>query len=195
MLLSTSPSKWTHVEEVFMAAASGVASHLCFFIHGEHHMKAPLLFRLYTLLFSVLLYAKVNVKSQDPLLGAKETFEIFAVYTLSLLTSIVIYRKCFHRLRHFPGPFMASATKLWQTTKTLGSQNHLLLDDLHKKFGDFIRTGKQRKPTSRNPYLLTRRKISKVRLRLRSLPQRSNGRSMALVISATKPSGMIFFCQ
>lgn len=178
-----------------MAAASGVASHLCFFIHGEHHMKAPLLLRLYTLLFSVLLYAKISVTSQDSLLGAKETFEIFAVYTLSLLTSIVIYRKRFHRLRHFPGPFMASATKLWQTTKTLDSQNHLLLDDLHKKYGDFIRTGKQRKPTSIPLCLLTRRQTSKVRLRLRSLPPRSNGRSMAPVISATKPSGTISFCQ
>ena len=143
MLLFTSPSRWTHVEEVFVAAASGVVSHLCFFIRGEHHMKAPLLFRLYTLLFSVLLYAKISVTSQDSPQGAKETFEIFAVYTVSLLTSMVIYRKFFHRLRHFPGPVLASTTKLWQTAKTLGSQNHLLLDDLHKKYGDFIRTGKQ----------------------------------------------------
>ena len=195
MLLLTSPSKWTHVEEVFVAAASGVISHLCFFIRGEHHMKAPLLFRLYTLLFSVLLYAKISVTSQDSLLGARESFEIFAVYTLSLLTSVVIYRKCFHRLRHFPGPFLASTTKLWQTAKTLGSQNHLLLDDLHKKYGDFIRTGKQRKQTSRSFCLLTKRITSKVRLKSPSSPPRSNGRSMALAISAAKPSGTISFCH
>ena len=195
MLLFTSPSRWTHVEEVFVAAASGVVSHLCFFIRGEHHMKTPLLFRLYTLLFSVLLYAKIGVTSQDSQQGARETFEIFAVYTLSLLTSIVIYRKCFHRLRPFPGPFLASTTKLWQTAKTLRSQNHLLLDDLHKKYGDFIRTGRQSKQTSRSFFLLTRRITSKVRLKLQSSPRRSNGRSMALVISATKPSGTIFFCH
>lgn len=143
MLFFTSPTKWTLVEEVSMAAAGGIASHLCFFIYGEHHMKAPILFRLYIVLFSALLYAEIAVKNQNAYLGTKEAFEIFAAYTLSLLTSIFVYRKLFHRLSHFPGPFMASVTKLWQTTKTLDSQNHILLDSLHKKYGDFVRTGKQ----------------------------------------------------
>ena len=126
-----------------MAAASGVASHLCFFIYGEHHMKAPILFRLYILLFLALLYVEIAVKKQNAFSGTKEAFEVFAVYTLSLLTSIVVYRKCFHRLRHFPGPFMAGVSKLWQTSKTLDSQNHVLLDRLYDEYGDFVRTGKR----------------------------------------------------
>ena len=195
MLLFTSPTKWTPVEELFMAAASGVASHLCFFIYGEHHMKAPLLFRLYIVIFSALLYAEMAVKNQGALLGTKGALEIFAVYTLSLLTSIVIYRKFFHRLRHFPGPFMAGVTKLWQTTKTLDSQNHILLDSLYEKYGDFVRTGKQPDYFPEIFCLLTCRKTLKVRLRLPFLLRRSNGRSMALPISAPKRSGTIFFCR
>ncbi|KAL9122404.1 MAG: hypothetical protein Q9187_001041 [Circinaria calcarea] len=70
-----------------------------------------------------------------------ETLSVFAAYALSLLTSIVIYRKGFHRLRKFPGPFMAGVTKLWHTANTLDSQNHILLDGLHEKYGDFVRTG------------------------------------------------------
>ena len=143
MLLFTSPTKWTVVEGLLVAAVCGIASHLCFFIYGEHHMKAPVLFRLYGVLFSAVLYFETAVKPQGKYPGTRKTFEIFAVYTLSLLTSIIIYRKIFHRLRHFPGPFMASVTKIWQTTKTLDSQNHLLLDRLYEEYGDLVRTGKR----------------------------------------------------
>ena len=106
-------------------------------------MKAPLIFRLYVVLFAALIYVEIAVKHQNVFPGSKQAFEVFAVYTLSLLTSIFIYRRYCHRLRHFPGPFMASVTKLWQTTNTLDSQNHILLDGLHKQYGDFVRTGKE----------------------------------------------------
>ena len=141
MLLLTPPTEWTPVEAISIAAASGVASHLCFFIYGEHHMRAPMILRLYIVLFSMLLYTETVVKHQEISLGARKAVEVFTAYILSLLTSIAIYRKFFHRLRHFPGPFMASITKLWQTTRTLDSQNHILLDGLYERYGDFVRTG------------------------------------------------------
>ena len=148
MLLTASPMKWTPVEEIFMGVVSGIVSHLCFFIHGEHHMRAPTLFRFYIVLFLAFLYLEISIRNHDILLGIKEAIEIFVAYTLSLLTSIVVYRKYFHRLRHFPGPFMAGITKLWQTTKTLDSQNHLLLDRLYEQYGDFVRTGEKKRPIS-----------------------------------------------
>ena len=114
MLLFTPPAKRTSAEEVFIAAASGIASHFCFFIYVDHHVKAPVLFRLYIVLFSALLYAEIAVKNKDAFQFTTKAFQISAVYTLSLLTSIINYRECFHRLRHFPGPFMASVTKRWQ---------------------------------------------------------------------------------
>lgn len=143
MVLITSFVKCSPLEEISIAAASGLASHLCFFIYGEHHMKAPLIFRLHVVLFAVLIYVEIVVKHQNVFPGTKQAFEVFAVYILSLLTSIFIYRRYCHQLRHFPGPFMAGVTKLWQTTKTLDSQNHLLLDGLYQKYGDFVRTGKE----------------------------------------------------
>ena len=143
MVLITSLVNCSPLVEIFIAAAGGFASHLCFFIYGEHHMKAPLIFRLHVVLFAALVYVEIVLKHQNVFPGTKQACEVFAVYTLSLLTSIFIYRRYCHRLRHFPGPFMASVTKLWQTTKTLDSQNHILLDGLHKRFGDFVRTGKE----------------------------------------------------
>ena len=143
MVLITSLANCSPLVEISIAAAGGLASHLCFFIYGEHHMKAPLMFRLHVVLFAALVYVEIVTKHQDVFPGTKQACEVFAVYTLSLLTSIFIYRRYCHRLRHFPGPFMASITKLWQTKKTLDSQNHILLDGLHKKYGDFVRTGKE----------------------------------------------------
>lgn len=173
-----------------MAAATGVASHLFLFIHGEHHMRAPMIFRLYIALFSTLLYVEIVFKSQEVSDGAKEAVKIFTVYILSLFASIAIYRKFFHRLRHFPGPSVASITKLWQTSKTLDSQNHILLDNLYEKYGDFVRTGKMLDFSAEAAYCLTR---SKVPLRSQYLHPKSNGRSTALQISVKKQSGMIFF--
>ncbi|KAL9133026.1 MAG: hypothetical protein Q9175_005796 [Cornicularia normoerica] len=104
-------------------------------------MKAPMIFRIYIALFMILLYVEIVVRDQAVSLGTIEAVEVSIAYVLSLLTSVTVYRKFFHRLRDFPGPFMASVTKLWQTMKTLDSQNHILLDDLYKRYGDFVRTG------------------------------------------------------
>lgn len=53
------------------------------------------------------------------------------------------WRILLHRLRRFPGPFWAVVSKFWHVIKCLqtNSQNHLILDGLHQKYGDFVRTG------------------------------------------------------
>ncbi|KAJ5291528.1 cytochrome P450 [Penicillium angulare] len=58
-----------------------------------------------------------------------------------MLSSIIIYRLFFHRLRHFPGPRLGAASKLWSVYKCRDSRNHLFLDELNKKYGTFVRTG------------------------------------------------------
>ena len=193
MGLITSLLNCSPLEEIAIAVASGLALHLCFFIHGEDHMKAPFFFfRLHVVLFAALTYVEIAVKHQNVFPGTKQAFELFTVYILSPLTSIFIYRRYCHRLRHFPGcPSMASVTKLWQTTRTLDSQNPILLDGLHRKYGDFVRT-------SQCYYLivsvLTRWHNFKARQRSRYSHRRSNRRLTALPTSATKLSGTIYFC-
>ena len=66
---------------------------------------------------------------------------ICSTYLSSLFVSIITYRTMFHRLHHFPGPALAKFSKLWHVAHCLGSKNHLLLDGLHKTYGDFVRTG------------------------------------------------------
>jgi len=55
--------------------------------------------------------------------------------------SIGIYRRLFHRLRNFPGPFSASVTRIW-ALKTINQGNYFqVIKDLHRKHGDFVRVG------------------------------------------------------
>ncbi|KAK2591112.1 hypothetical protein QQS21_011200 [Conoideocrella luteorostrata] len=66
-----------------------------------------------------------------------------ATYLVSLFTSILFYRIFFHQLTKFGfnGPLHMRTSKLWHVWHCRKSQNHLFLDDLNKKYGDFVRTG------------------------------------------------------
>lgn len=133
-------------EEVVLAAFFGITSHVFYYKNGEHHMEAPMLFWLHVLAFMIIFYAKTafEITQQNGL----EAVLIFTTYLCALFTSIVVYRKIFHRLRQFPGPTMASITKLWHTANTLDCRNHILLDKLHKQYGEFVRTGEKSPATA-----------------------------------------------
>jgi hypothetical protein len=125
------------------AAAAGMLSHWTYFIHGEHHRASPQL-----LIISVTLpiLAYLGLRSSTSLSaaqGATLTAGLVWSYSTALWTSILLYRVFFHRLRGFPGPFMARASKLWHVWKLAPrSDNFVLLDKLHEQYGDFVRTGK-----------------------------------------------------
>lgn len=64
-------------------------------------------------------------------------------FNVALATSIGIYRLLFHRLRSFPGPWGAKLSRFYAVSlASKGLQYHLELQDLHKRYGDFVRTGK-----------------------------------------------------
>ena len=135
--------------EVGGAATLGVASHLWFFIHGEHHMKTPLLARAYLLLFSILLFVHAQTNDQGAFSGALTASLVFTSYVVSLLTSIGIYRLRYHRLRGFPGPLVAGLSKLWHVAHVLDSRNHVFLEQLYEQYGEFVRTGRFGKGVSK----------------------------------------------
>ncbi|KAJ2989844.1 hypothetical protein NUW58_g3261 [Xylaria curta] len=122
------------------AAILGVLSHVIFFIRGEWHMRGYLLTKIYVAITIALLYAEYRYRS-SPSAAFQAAGKIAGSYVASLFISMTIYRKCFHRLRHFPGPTAASVTKFWHLWKCPGGKNHLLLEQLSKEYGSFIRTG------------------------------------------------------
>ncbi|KAF1992980.1 putative benzoate 4-monooxygenase cytochrome P450 [Amniculicola lignicola CBS 123094] len=126
-------------DEHIFAAAVGFFSHIYYYRYGEHHMQAPLLFWMHISVFLMLFYWRSL--HQHKLQGGIEAASIFGTYLSVLGTSIAVYRVFFHRLRKFPGPPLASVSKLWHTSQCFNGQNHLLLDRLYKKYGNFVRTG------------------------------------------------------
>jgi hypothetical protein len=128
----------------FLSYAVGVAAHLALFIRGEWHMQAPVVFVLHVLLGSFTVFSEFRKQgaSQSSLLNASI---IIAGYLLGLFSSIVAYRVSpYHRLSKFPGPKLAGVSKFWHVWQCRDSRNHELMDRLHEKYGDFVRTGMTR---------------------------------------------------
>ena len=128
--------------QVCLAATAGVCSHLLIFIRGEHHVQAPTLLRIYLVLGFLFLMRTSSLR-----LAAGTTGLLVIVYGSSLFASITVYRIFFHRLCRFPGPVMAKVSRFWHVSRLLGKPNFILLDELHQKYGEFVRTGKASVPS------------------------------------------------
>jgi hypothetical protein len=127
----------------FGAAAAGLLSHYTYFIRGEHHMEAPILFAAIFLIPTSIFTSYSVLTDLNIWICLLRTVAITTSYLASLTASIVVYRAFFHRLRRFPGPTGAKISKFWHVSQlTSGLENFQLLDRLHKQYGDFVRTGK-----------------------------------------------------
>jgi hypothetical protein len=132
------------VTKLFSAAAlSGVVAHLGFFkrVEVDRHpllivfafLGAP--FALKKLLSTYFQeYAEITVGTSCLVVG---------YFLLSLWTSILVYRAFFHPLNKFPGPVPAKLSKLWALTQLIktGMKWYQVDAALHKKYGDYVRTG------------------------------------------------------
>ena len=104
-------------------------------------MQAPTILILHVAVFVILFLGDFTLGAGHGFESLWATFHFIITYILAILASMLIYRKFFHRLRHFPGPWMAGITKFWHVYQCVGSQNHLLLDSLYHEYGPFVRTG------------------------------------------------------
>ncbi|OJK01623.1 hypothetical protein ASPACDRAFT_26755 [Aspergillus aculeatus ATCC 16872] len=120
-------------------ALAGLLAHHMLFRRREWHMEGRRLLNITLVMFPVL----VIFESREAfrMTSFAHASLIMSSFFLSLFSSMIIYRIFFHRIRQFPGPFLAGVSKLWHSYQCLGGQNHLLLDKLHQEYGDFVRTG------------------------------------------------------
>ena len=131
----------TNLYALCLVAVAGVASHLGYFVRGEHHLQAPRTFRLYLILLgTIFLFQRPRYSTTIRDAGIT-TLVLATIYSVALFTSMTIYRVFFHRLHSFPGPGLAKVSKFWNVAKTIDSSNYRLLDSLHRQYGDFVRTG------------------------------------------------------
>ncbi len=123
------------------AGAAGLLIHRSIFIYGEWHLHATKLLGLHAIAYAGLILLEALYRKLSWLTALTVSSQIFSIYALSLLASVSIYRVFFHRLRGFPGPVLASVSKLWHVAQCLDSKNHIILEKLHQEYGDFVRTG------------------------------------------------------
>lgn len=129
---------------VVWAALAGVLSHVTYFMHGEHQRQGPVIFRISILLILILFTVELKFKGNGVVQATAASASIIAAFLTSLFASMTVYRVCFHRLKEFPGPFVSKVTKFWHAWILVKREknNHEYLHELHKKYGDFVRTGK-----------------------------------------------------
>lgn len=132
------------VPQHIAAGAAGIVIHQSIFIHGEWHLHATHLLSLHAFAYAGFVLDEAFHRNTPWLAALTVSSQIFGTYFLCLLASISIYRIFFHRLRGFPGPVLASVSKFWHVAQCLDSRNHILLEKLHKEYGDFVRTGMTR---------------------------------------------------
>lgn len=134
-------------QEFLAATALGVCAHLGIFIRGEWHLRAPRVVACHVAALATGIFLDINRRPEAASSIAVWWLQCFSYYLFGMFTSITIYRLFFHRIRHFPGPRAAAVSKLWSVYQCRDSRNHLFLDDLHKKYGNFVRTGQCMKKT------------------------------------------------
>ncbi|KAF2202848.1 cytochrome P450 [Delitschia confertaspora ATCC 74209] len=95
---------------------------------------------IWTLATGVVYTTDSNVHSLSEAIAV--TMSAAGVYYGSLLFSMLVYRAFFHRLRKFPGPFMAGLSKFYgMSLAAKNYQYYRETEKLHAKYGDYVRTG------------------------------------------------------
>ena len=124
------------------SALLGLTSHLTYFIHSHHPFYHCTFIALTFLLAPIISLVFLTRIASFPL---HEALRLVAVtwwsFTGSIWLSMGIYRAFFHRLRRYPGPFLAKLSQLWRVWRNFRKENYLVLDELHRTYGEYVRVG------------------------------------------------------
>lgn len=93
------------VQQAAAGSGLGIASHLLYFIRGEHHKQAVKLTQVAFAVPSLLVLALIRVGELSVLDALGTPAILTSAFYVGLWSSMLVHRALFHRLRSFPGPF------------------------------------------------------------------------------------------
>ncbi|RAK82511.1 cytochrome P450 [Aspergillus fijiensis CBS 313.89] len=136
-----------------LLALAGVSVHLLYWIRGERNNKEIRTWLLWHVIVNIALMGFIVVNThpqQSPwsigafVRGLSAISALNLCFYAPLFASILIYRAFFHRLRRFPGPVALKLSKLVAAYGNIGKERDFeRIWDLHKQYGDIVRTGPQ----------------------------------------------------
>ncbi|KAK3670954.1 hypothetical protein LTR78_009232 [Recurvomyces mirabilis] len=123
------------------AALLGVASHVLYFRHGEHHMLFMRYAQIFigTVILSVL--ALTRLANETISTAVATTGLLTSSYVLGLLVSLFTYRLFLNPSSKFPGPWQMKLSSLYFMFTTDIYSCYTKMDALHQKYGPFVRIG------------------------------------------------------
>ncbi|KAJ5781038.1 hypothetical protein N7457_006198 [Penicillium paradoxum] len=128
--------------KLFAAALlAGVTSHVGYFVRGEHHRGTVTIAKTYVAFEVAVAGIFVLQNGNDVKTAALQTAIVTVAYLVGLFGAIGIYRGFFHPLRRFSGPFLGRFSNLYHSSLLGNSDNYRVIDNLHKKHGQIVRTG------------------------------------------------------
>ncbi|KAH8827503.1 cytochrome P450 [Flagelloscypha sp. PMI_526] len=90
------------------------------------------------LLLGIPTFNSVRVNGYDPL----ALLAAISIHVAILIGSLFLYRRNpKHPLASYPGPFLATLTNLWMAYQSSGGKRHIVLRELHQKYGTHVRIG------------------------------------------------------
>ncbi|KAL4748888.1 hypothetical protein BDW72DRAFT_214426 [Aspergillus terricola var. indicus] len=128
---------------IYLLAAGvlGVLAHWGFFVHGEHDLRAPIIARLHVVAMVMIVFVRCKVEETSFSAVAWQSLLLIGVYAATLSWSILIYRIFLSPLKHIDGPWRMRLSKFAHVWKQARYRNFEVLDALHERYGDVVRTG------------------------------------------------------
>lgn len=125
-----------------VAFGLGVFLHITLFRRGEWDLAIPKVVLIY-FLTTVGAVTWCITQGEDTLINATKGVAWLECYHfIGIGLSMAIYRLYFHRLRSFPGPYLARLSNGYHTW--LSAKNLSLYEEMqaiHQQYGDFVRIG------------------------------------------------------
>jgi len=72
-------------------------------------------------------------------IGVAQILQLALIVPLGYVVLLAVYRRLFHPLSKYPGPFWASITRWWMVREVLSGGHDKHIRALHKKYGPFVR--------------------------------------------------------